>query len=72
MTSLDHLHFPASRRVLAMLFFPSPTEASAVKKMHRWLRDDPDLHEALRRSGYHPRQKLFSRRQAEVLLHFLG
>lgn len=69
---------PASRltagtcRQVACHFFPSVRPEASVRRMKRWLADDPELLAALRRAGYRDRQRRFTRGQVAVLREYLG
>ena len=66
------LHVPLLRRELALHYFPSPTAESSVRRLSRWLHDDPTLLEALEAVGYRPKQRSITRRQLEVFQYFFG
>ena len=64
--------YPVSCRALAQYYFPSRTVLSAVKRMHRWIKDDPYLQRDLHAVGCFPRQKMFNREQVEVFQKYFG
>ena len=66
------LSVPVARRTLAMHYFPSPTAPSAVRRMSRWLADDPSLLHDLEAVGYRSRQRWFTRKQLEVFRLYFG
>ena len=70
--SQNGLQVPVSRRELAAHYFPSRTAESSVRRLIRWLNDDPDLLHALEDVGYHAKQRSFTRRQLEVFQYFFG
>ena len=63
---------PLSRRDLALHYFPSPTAESSVRRLSRWLHDDPTLLHDLETVGFRPKQRYITRRQLEIFQYYLG
>lgn len=61
-----------SRRAIAEQYFESTSPEGAVKRMNRWLKDDPTLMNDLRAAGYHDRQRHFTRQQIDVFRKYFG
>ena len=63
---------PYSKRELAMAYAPEISPTSAVNRLKLWIRHNGELYEALLKTGYRDRQRLFSSRQVELIFEFLG
>ena len=61
-----------TRREIAQFYFPSVSAEGAVKRMYRWMKDDPDLVRDLRAAGYHQKQRNFTREQVDVFIKYFG
>ncbi len=68
----DLLNSMVSKRELAMLYFPEAKPRSAESHLMKWVNRCPQLKEALSRTGYTPRARLFTPRQLRIILHYLG
>lgn len=63
---------PYSKRELAMAYAPEISPTSAVNRLKLWIHHHTELYEALLKSGYQDRQRLFNSRQVELIFHYLG
>lgn len=57
---------------LARLYFPDSAEHVATNRLARWINRNPSLLEALRQCGYRPRNRCFTVRQVQIIIHHLG
>ena len=57
---------------LALLYFPGSATKAATRHLMRWINGCPPLLEALRATGYHPSQKIFTARQVALIYGHLG
>lgn len=58
-------------QVLAQLYFPGSTPASASAQLKKWMRND-QLYSKLLEAGYHSGQKILTPRQVEIIVEHLG
>lgn len=63
---------PMSKAELAMAYAPNLTQQGAVKRLMEWIRHNPELAEALERTGYSKTQKLFTSLQVRTIVSYLG
>lgn len=63
---------PMSKSELAMAYAPNLTTQGAVNRLMEWIRYNPDLTEALLRSGYRKSQKLLTSLQVRTIISYLG
>lgn len=63
---------PYSKRELAMAYAPEISPTSAVNRLKLWIHHHTELYEALLKSGYQDRQRLFNSRQVELIFRYLG
>ena len=63
---------PMSKSELAMAYAPCLTQQGAVNRLMDWIRHNPELVEALNRTGYRKQQKLFTSLQVRVIFSYLG
>ena len=61
-----------SKSELAMAYAPCLTPQSAVNRLMVWIRHNPELTEALRRTGYRKQQKLLTSLQVRTIFNYLG
>ena len=57
---------------LALLYFPQMEEIAAWKKLKHWIDVCKPLKEELQRLGYTGKQRIFTPRQVNRIVHFLG
>ena len=60
------------RMELAQLYFPQMEEIAAWKKLKHWIDVCQPLKEELQRLGYTGRQRTFTPRQVNRIVHYLG
>ena len=63
---------PMSKSELAMAYAPNLTPQSAVNRLMDWIRRNPELMEALDRTGYCKHQKLLTSLQVRIIFSYLG
>ena len=63
---------PLSKSELAMAYAPNLTVQGAVNRLMQWIRHNPELAEALERTGYRKTQKLFTSLQVRTIVSYLG
>ena len=63
---------PMSKSELAMAYAPCLTQQGAVNRLMQWIRYNPELAEALERTGYRKTQKLFTSLQVRTIVSYLG
>ena len=63
---------PLSKSELAMAYAPNLTVQGAVNRLMQWIRHNPELAEALERTGYRKTQKLFTSLQVRTIISYLG
>lgn len=63
---------PYYKGELAQAYAPDISERSAVNRLAHWIKFNADLSEALLRTGYHPRQRIFTSRQVALIFEYLG
>lgn len=57
---------------LALSYFPNSLPSSAVSQLKKWIKLNTDLSDELGRAGYRSCQKIFTPRQVEILVGYLG
>ena len=59
---------------IALQIFPDQIDNpnNAVQHMRRWIRGDPELSNKLKKVKYNPKNKCITKRQAELILRYLG
>ena len=63
---------PMSKSELAMAYAPTLTTQGAVNRLMEWIHHNPELTEALNRTGYRKTQKLFTSLQVRTIFSYLG
>ena len=63
---------PMSKSELAMAYAPTLTTQGAVNRLMEWIHHNPELTEALSRTGYRKTQKLFTSLQVRTIFSYLG
>lgn len=63
---------PMSKSELAMAYAPNLTTQGAVNRLMEWIHHNPELTEALLRTGYRKHQKLFTSLQVRIIFDYLG
>ena len=63
---------PMSKSELAMAYAPNLTTQAAVNRLMDCIRHNPELTEALIRTGYRKTQKLFTSLQIRTIVSYLG
>lgn len=63
---------PYYKGELAQAYAPYLSSGSALNRLASWIKLNTPLSEALARTGYHHRQKLFTSRQVALIFEFLG
>ena len=63
---------PMSKSELAMAYAPCLTPQGAVNRLIDWIRHNPELVEALDRTGYRKTQKLLTSLQVRIIFSYLG
>lgn len=61
-----------SKGDLARAYAPDITYQAALNRLSVWIRVNQPLSEALRKTGYYPKQKLFTSKQVALIFKFLG
>ena len=61
-----------SKSELAMAYAPNLTTQGAVNRLMDWIRHNPELTEALLRTGYRKSQKLLTSLQVRIIFSYLG
>lgn len=61
-----------SKGELAMAYAPHLTQQGAVNRLAEWIRRNPELTEALVRTGYRKQQKLLTSLQVRTIFSYLG
>lgn len=61
-----------SKSELAMHYAPNLTPQAAVNRLMDWIRHNPELTDALDRTGYRKKQKLFTSLQVRTIVSYLG
>ena len=63
---------PMSKTELAMAYAPFLTQQGAVNRLMQWIHHNPELVEALDRTGYRRTQKLLTSLQVRTIVSYLG
>lgn len=63
---------PMSKSELAMAYAPHLTQGGAVNRLMDWIHHNPELTEALLRTGYRKSQKLLTSLQVRTIFSYLG
>jgi hypothetical protein len=63
---------PMSKSELATAYAPNLTTQGAVNRLMEWIRYNPELSEALFRTGYRKSQKLLTSLQVRIIISYLG
>ncbi len=63
---------PMSKSELAMAYAPTLTTQGAVNRLMEWIHHNPELTEALLRTGYRKTQKLLTSLQVRTIFSYLG
>ncbi len=61
-----------SKSELAMAYAPDLTLQGAVNRLMAWIRHNPELTEALTRTGYRKTQKMLTSLQVRTIVSYLG
>ena len=61
-----------SKSELAQAYAPTLTPQGAVNRLMDWIRRNPELTDALHRSGYRKQQKLLTSYQVRIIADYLG
>ena len=61
-----------SKTELAMAYAPCLTQQGAVNRLMYWIHHNPELVEALERTGYRRTQKLLTSLQVRTIISYLG
>ena len=57
---------------LAMMYMPGVTRCGALKQFNRWLERNVQLTEALVATGYDNTVRLFTPKQVELIVEYIG
>ena len=57
---------------IAWQFSPNLTQNAALNRLHRWIHGDQELLAALRATGYHDRQRVFTSKQLVLIYEYIG
>ncbi|MBE6287819.1 MAG: DUF4248 domain-containing protein [Mediterranea massiliensis] len=57
---------------LAMHYFPNSNQKSAVQQLRRWIDNDVELSEELKRLYFMPRQRALTPKQYNAIIEHLG
>ena len=63
---------PMSKSEIAMAYAPNLTPQGAVNRLMAWIHHNPELTEALERTGYRKTQKLLTSLQVRTIFSYLG
>ena len=63
---------PYYKSELAQAYAPEISLKAALNRMALWIKINAPLTEALCETGYHPKQKLLTSRQVELIFQYLG
>jgi hypothetical protein len=63
---------PYYKRELALAYAPNIAPTSALNRLSVWLKMNGELYMALKKTGYVPRQKVFTSMQVELIFRYLG
>jgi len=63
---------PMSKSELAMAYAPCLTQQGAVNRLMQWIHYNPELVEALDRTGYRKTQKMLTSLQVRTIVSYLG
>ena len=63
---------PMSKSELAMAYAPCLTQQGAVNRLMQWIHYNPELVEALDRTGYRKTQKMLTSLQVRIIVSYLG
>ena len=63
---------PMSKSEIAMAYAPNLTPQGAVNRLMAWIHQNPELTEALERTGYRKTQKLLTSLQVRTIFSYLG
>ncbi|MBR2103266.1 MAG: DUF4248 domain-containing protein [Prevotella sp.] len=65
-------HRAQGRTELAMKYLPHLQPSSAWSCLRRWINHNRELREELQKLGYDGRQRVFTPRQVEAIMRYLG
>lgn len=57
---------------LAVMYNPLMRTESAMKKLNRWIRGNPDLMEGLEKANWHPQRHSYLPKEVELIVKYLG
>lgn len=63
---------PMSKQELAQMYAPELTPHAAVNRLMSWIKRHPILFSALMQTGYKKTSKVFSPKQVELIIEYLG
>jgi len=63
---------PYTKKELALAYAPNVSMSAALNRLSLWLRTNPELWDALIRSGYRPTQRYFTSYQVRLIFDYLG
>lgn len=63
---------PYYKRELAQAYAPDISPVAALNRLAQWIKLNVALAEALRQTGYHVRQQVFTSWQVELIFRYIG
>lgn len=63
---------PYYKRELAQAYAPDISPVAALNRLAQWIKMNVALSEALRQTGYHVRQQVFTSWQVELIFKYIG
>lgn len=63
---------PYYKRELAQAYAPDISPVAALNRLAQWIKLNTLLCEALRETGYKPRQQVFTSRQVALIFKYIG
>lgn len=63
---------PISKGELAMMYSPQLSQRSATRRLALWIDMNPKLVDALARVGYRKTLRVFTAKQMELIVEYLG
>ena len=61
-----------SKSQIAELYAPEASLKASLRRLQRWIERNDELNVALKETGYQSSQRIFTKRQVEIIFEYLG
>ncbi len=63
---------PYTKFALSLAYFPNSSFKTAARHLNRWIQRNPELSNALLKTGYNKLQRHYTAEQAKLIFEYLG